>query len=262
MMTDIFKNLILPSDAEIKRETKGIKQATKLKGRKRPDQSLKMSGAGNPMSGKASPNKNKAMPQISEKVKGKKKPEGFGEKISQRRKELGLGNTMGGKKRPEHSERMKENNPGIAKTQVAWKCEHCGKEGVGLSNYSRWHGDNCKHNLFNDLVLPSDDEIKHETHRSKLAIAKKGKKGHACPEHQKQIIAKKNSVSRMSDFQRAQLAKSNKENPRHTIPHTKEAKLKMSQTLMSKPDLVCPHCGTTSKSGVIYRWHFDNCKHK
>jgi len=29
-------------------------------------------------------------------------------------------------------------------SQYSWKCEHCSKEGVGASNYSRWHGENCK----------------------------------------------------------------------------------------------------------------------
>jgi hypothetical protein len=117
----------------------------KLSGRERPDISQRMSGENNPMHGKVSPNRGKEMPQISEKTKGKKKPDGFGELISKRRKELGLGNTMGGKKRPEHSERMKSNNPGLEKTRQPWICEHCGKEGVGSSNYVRWHGDNCKH---------------------------------------------------------------------------------------------------------------------
>lgn len=29
-------------------------------------------------------------------------------------------------------------------TQVRWTCEHCDKSGVGISNYNRWHGNNCK----------------------------------------------------------------------------------------------------------------------
>jgi len=29
-------------------------------------------------------------------------------------------------------------------TQKHWCCEHCNKEGKGESNYSRWHGDNCR----------------------------------------------------------------------------------------------------------------------
>lgn len=29
-------------------------------------------------------------------------------------------------------------------TQKQWSCIHCGKCGKGLSNFSRWHGDNCK----------------------------------------------------------------------------------------------------------------------
>lgn len=143
MTKDIFKNLILPSDEEVKRETKGVKQSLKLSGRKQPEHQKRMI-ENNPMKGKVSPNRGKSMPQISEKIKGKKKPEGFGEKVSKRRKELGLGNTMGGKKRPDHSQRMKQNNPGLEKTRQPWLCEHCGKNGVGSSNYVRWHGENCK----------------------------------------------------------------------------------------------------------------------
>ena len=120
-------------------------QAKKLRGKDRPDQSKRMSGENNPMHGKVSPNRGKEMPQISEKLKDKKKPEGFGEKVSKTRKECGHGNTWGGKKRPEHSQRMKEYNPGLEKTRQPWTCEHCGKEGVGSSNYVRWHGYNCKH---------------------------------------------------------------------------------------------------------------------
>jgi len=118
------------------------KQAKKLTGKTRPDQKQMML-ENNPMKGKVSPNRGKEMPQISEKVKGKPKhtPESKA-KISQSRK----GNIpwSKGKKRPEHSERMKKDNPGLEKTRQPWICEHCGKQGVGSSNYVRWHGDNCK----------------------------------------------------------------------------------------------------------------------
>lgn len=111
-------------------------------------------------------------------------------------------------------------------------------------------------------MLPSDAEIASETHRAKLAQAKTGKPGNKCSEERKRKIGQKNSISRMSEYQRQQLVKSNKENPRHTIPHNEESKKKISNSIMNKPDIVCPHCGASSKTGVIYRWHFDNCKHK
>jgi hypothetical protein len=115
----------------------------KLSGRERPDISERMSGENNPMHGKVSPNRGKEMPQIGR--PGVAKPEGFGDKVSKTRKELGLGNTWGGKKRPEHSLLMKSKpNKGLEKTRQPWTCEHCVKEGVGSSNYVRWHGDNCK----------------------------------------------------------------------------------------------------------------------
>jgi len=29
-----------------------------------------------------------------------------------------------------------------------------------------------------------------------------------------------------------------------------------------KPQLNCPHCGVTGGTGVMSRWHFNNCKQK
>lgn len=43
-------------------------------------------------------------------------------------------------------------------------------------------------------------------------------------------------------------------------PHTAENKKKISAALLNMPPLICPHCGKQSKSSVMYRWHFDNCK--
>jgi len=51
--------------------------------------------------------------------------------------------------RPEHREILKKKNQELLKsgnhsTQQCWVCETCGKSGKGLSNYSRWHGKNCR----------------------------------------------------------------------------------------------------------------------
>jgi len=60
------------------------------------------------------------------KQKGVKKPKGFGDKVAERMKlEFALNNP--------------NRRPDLQKT-----CEHCGKT-VGPSNYTRWHGNNCKH---------------------------------------------------------------------------------------------------------------------
>ena len=29
--------------------------------------------------------------------------------------------------------------------KIDWKCEHCHKSGLGISNYNRWHGEKCKY---------------------------------------------------------------------------------------------------------------------
>jgi hypothetical protein len=124
---------------------RSIKQTTAIKGRKRPDQSQRMLAENNPMYGKEHPNKGKLMPIISERTKGKKKPQGFGEQISKTRKERGYKNQWLGIARPEHSAIMKdpERNKGAETMRQRMICEHCGKES-NVPNYNRWHGTKCK----------------------------------------------------------------------------------------------------------------------
>lgn len=42
--------------------------------------------------------------------------------------------------------RMSNSKKGInpVHTQVPWDCEYCSKTGIGIGNYKRWHGENCK----------------------------------------------------------------------------------------------------------------------
>lgn len=133
-------------DQKFRKLTEGrINQANSLKGRARPDQSERMSGLGNSMANKPHPNKGKAMPQIGDKIRGKAKPQGFGAKISLAKK--GVPNLKAlGKKRPDHADAMRdpERNRGAEALRVPWTCIHCHKSGVGLTNYSRWHGNKCK----------------------------------------------------------------------------------------------------------------------
>ena len=41
---------------------------------------------------------------------------------------------------------------------------------------------------------------------------------------------------------------------------SEEAKRKIRETIISKPDLTCPHCNKTGGNAGMKRWHFDNCK--
>ncbi len=101
---------LLPTNDQIKKGIGNAKQAEKISGRKRPDQSARMSGDGNSMAGKEHPNKGKSMPQISKMIKGKAKPEGHGAKVSAAKKGVPIPKLQG-RKKPEHSRRLKENNP-------------------------------------------------------------------------------------------------------------------------------------------------------
>ena len=49
------------------------------------------------------------------------------------------------------------------------------------------------------------------------------------------------------------------------VPKTKECRFSLKAKIKvatAKELLTCPHCGFEGQGGSIYRWHFDNCKHK
>jgi hypothetical protein len=148
LIDEVFDDSVLdalPANDQINKGVGNARQAEKIQGRTREDQSARMTGDNNIMAGKVSPNRGKAMPQISEKIKGKAKPDGFGEKISKARK--GIPNLKAlGVARPDHSETMKDpsRNKGAEYMRETLTCPHCGKTANG-PNYKRWHGDNCKH---------------------------------------------------------------------------------------------------------------------
>ena len=142
---DPFEGIEFPSNEQMRKQAGNAKQAQKITGKKRPDQSNRMSGKKNIMSGKVSPNRGKAMPQIAEKITGIKRSEETKKQISATRKAKGLTNTWTGVDRPKQSELMKDlsRNKGAEFMRSVATCPHCGKT-VNGPNYTRWHGDNCK----------------------------------------------------------------------------------------------------------------------
>lgn len=52
-------------------------------------------------------------------------------------------------------------------------------------------------------------------------------------------------------------------NPMFGKKHSFESLCKQSQTFFNKPLLTCPYCKIQNNNhGNMYRWHFNNCKHK
>lgn len=100
------------------------KRIEKIKGQKRSEETKRLMSLAS--KGKPKGPMSEEQKQIrSDKQKGVPKPKGFGEKVAERMKK-------------EFSENNPNRRPDLQKT-----CEHCGKT-IGPSNYTRWHGDNCK----------------------------------------------------------------------------------------------------------------------
>ena len=66
----------------------------------------------------------------------------LGGKLQRERAKNGTHPFLGGNIQREMNRRTLES--GTHPSQRKWKCEHCGKEGKGASNYTKNHGDKCK----------------------------------------------------------------------------------------------------------------------
>ena len=108
----------------IKQAEGQLKRIAKVTGQKRSEETKKLMSL--KAIGKPKGPMSEEQKQIrSDKQKGIPKPKGFGDKVAERmKKEFSLNNP--------------NSRPDLQKI-----CEHCDKK-VGPSNYTRWHGDNCK----------------------------------------------------------------------------------------------------------------------
>jgi hypothetical protein len=108
----------------IKQAEGQLKRIAKVTGQKRSEETKKLMSL--KAIGKSKGPMSEEQKQIrSDKQKGIPKPKGFGDKVAERmKKEFSLNNP--------------NSRPDLQKI-----CEHCDKK-VGPSNYTRWHGDNCK----------------------------------------------------------------------------------------------------------------------
>ena len=80
-----------------------------------------------------------------------------------------------------------------------------------------------------------------EEHKRKISEANKGR---TCSEEHKRKVGAANAIALLGNVV------------------SEETKQKIRETLKNKPKLKCPHCGLKGKGPSMYRFHFDNCKHK
>jgi group I intron endonuclease len=125
---------------------------------------------------------------------------------------------------------------------------------------------------------------KTEEHKRKIGDAHRGKK--VKPESIAKLVAKlkgrkipRERVERITKIQRQKFIERGSIGNRRGIPHTDEAKKKISegqigraptvetravlkQKFAERPKLTCPHCGKIGQNTVMQRHHMDRCKHK
>jgi hypothetical protein len=155
------------------------------------------------------------------------------------------------KVKKEHSVRMLGNKNGLgskrtqsqlvvlkdrAKNRTQKACPHCGKQASG-SNFTRWHGDNCKSILSKDqLVFRAEF----------FSIYRKEKI--TCGYCYKTLLP-------------SRYKSSHGENCSKNPEVIKTKKERREELLRSRPAFKCQHCSAESTVPTnITRWHNDNCK--
>lgn len=69
------------------------------------------------------------------------------------------------------------------------------------------------------------------------------------------------TIDGMSEEQRKHTYRNNRENPPMLgKTHSEKVKRESAERLANRPTVTCPHCGKSSNSPVMNRWHFDKCK--
>ena len=107
-----------------------------------------------------------------------------------------------------------------------------------------------------------------EEAKTKISMAVSGERnpffGKSHPPEVVARIAAANRGRKMSTETRRKMSESKKgdKHPMFGKRPSDERIRKQRATLMARPKLKCPHCGTASSDGNAKRWHFDNCKRK
>lgn len=140
-----------------------------------------------------------------------------------------------------------------------------------------------KKDIFDDLILPSDNEIKYETRITKMAITKTGKRGPKHTDKTKKLISKKGKgLKKPSRTIETNIEVSKKLTGRkrtkeeceaiskglkgHEVSDERRKNISAGLTGVMKGipkrKTTCPHCGKVGAIAPMQRFHFDNCKQK
>lgn len=120
-----------------------------------------------------------------------------------------------------------------AKNRKTTECPHCNKYSAG-SNFTRWHGDNCK------LILDPE------------TLLKRGEKN-----RREKIVCEYCTKSFIPCRFRELHGENCTKNPKNIL----EKQLDHDKKMKERAIFVCEHCSFSTQSKLNYlRWHGDNCK--
>lgn len=140
-----------------------------------------------------------------------------------------------------------------------------------------------KKDIFDDLILPSDEEIRTETRIKKMSITKTGSKGpNHTEESKKNISIGGKGIKKPARTKEAKKIVSEKLTGRkrtkkeckaisdglkgHSVSDERRKNISAGLTGkmkgIPKRTTKCPHCGKEGGIAPMKRFHFDNCKHK
>lgn len=64
------------------------------------------------------------------------------------------------------------------------------------------------------------------------------------------------------EYRERQMKRMTETPPMSGKSHSEESRSRMSESAKNRSPIICPHCQKAGYSGVMYRWHFDNCRNK
>ena len=123
--------------------------------------------------------------------------------------------------------------------------------------------DPTSYNQHNNDRSPVRTGIPHTAQSIKKMSGPREPYGPQTQDHIEKRAAKKRGIPR-PDLSTMNKSRIGINNPNFGKKQSDEWKLKNSiaNSGKPKPQIICPHCGASGGTGVMSRWHFNNCKHK
>lgn len=139
----------------------------------------------------------------------------------------------------------------------AFSAKYSGKGNPNYGNtgeQSYWYGKTHSEETKNKISIAQLGRVFTEDHKAKMRKPKSEEGRLAIAKARQELRDSGYRPSPESNAKRSQTLKG------RTISKDHANKIANALKGVPKPKVICPHCGKVGGSGLMHRWHFDNCK--